>query len=245
MKTKYVPSRFNVKARGDAGEFLITNLYTGAFGLVSNENVEIANRVLRKTGVEIENPEGVIADLIEGGFLIEENIDEFNRATYLHGTGIHRTDSLFLTIMPTEQCNFRCIYCYESFLRGSMPLELRKGVIKFVEKKAKLIDDFFVDWFGGEPLLAFDVIEELSKAFLNICDSNNVKYGAAMTTNGYNLTVDTMKKCLFYNIKGFQITIDGNLKQHNERRILRDGGNTFEVIFKNLRDLHNSDLDFN
>ncbi|MDQ0412874.1 hypothetical protein [Mesobacillus stamsii] len=84
--------------------------------------------------------------------MVEENTDELRRATYLHETGIHRTDKLFLTIMPTEQCNFRCVYCYESFLRGSMLPDIRKGLISFVEKKSKTINDYFVDWFGGEPL---------------------------------------------------------------------------------------------
>lgn len=244
MTKKYIPSRFNVKARGFDNEYLLANLYTGAFGVIPEDEIEKAEIVLKRTGIEVEEPTGIISDLIERGFLVEDHIDEFRRATYLHETGIHRTDSLFLTIMPTEQCNFRCIYCYESFKRESMLPDVREGLKRFVERKAKKIEDFFVDWFGGEPLTAFSVIEELSEAFLKICDKYDIIYGSSMTTNGYYLTPQVMKKCLDYKIRRFQITVDGNKDQHNKRRILREGGETFQTIFNNLKALHNSDMDF-
>jgi uncharacterized protein len=245
MTKRYIPSRFNVKANGDENEFLLANLYTGAFGIVPEGDINLVKNALKKNGIELtDNPEGIIADLIDGGFLIEESVDEFRRARYLHETGIHRSDKLFLTLMPTEQCNFRCVYCYESFLRGEMLPEVREGIINFVKKKSSTINDLFIDWFGGEPLIAFSVIEELSKEFIKISSEKNIKYGSSITTNGYLLTPNIMEKCLKYHIKSFQITVDGTPEEHDQRRVLRGGQGTFEKIFNNLINLHNTDLDF-
>lgn len=41
---------------------------------------------------------------------------------------------LHLIILPTEQCNFRCRYCYESFQRGKMEDSVVESILKFVRK---------------------------------------------------------------------------------------------------------------
>ena len=51
-----------------------------------------------------------------------------------------------------------------------------------------------VEWFGGEPLLCMDVIENLSKHFIDICRKAHKGYTAAITTNGYLLDLETFRK---------------------------------------------------
>ena len=77
--------------------------------------------------------------------------------------------SLRLIIMPTEQCNFRCQYCYESFKFGKMSLEMQDAIINFVRKNIYKYTEVHLDWYGGEPLLAFDVIQYISENVLKIC----------------------------------------------------------------------------
>lgn len=67
-----------------------------------------------------------------------------------------------------------------------------------------------------------------------LCTENKVEYSAFMVTNGYLLNENIIKKMLDANIKNCQITIDGPPEIHDKRRILKNGGGTFDVLLKNL-----------
>jgi len=72
-----------------------------------------------------------------------------------------RDDVLNLTILPTEQCNFRCFYCYESFKLGKMSKETSDSILKLVQKRASTLKILTIGWFGGEPLMAKDIVLSL------------------------------------------------------------------------------------
>ena len=76
---------------------------------------------------------------------------------------------LYLVIMPTEQCNFRCEYCYETHEKGKMSKKTQDALIRYVQKNIYRYTGLNVGWFGGEPLEALDVIEYLSQNFMKIC----------------------------------------------------------------------------
>lgn len=46
---------------------------------------------------------------------------------------------LRLILLPTEQCCFRCDYCYENFELGKMTPALQQAIIKLVEKKSTTV----------------------------------------------------------------------------------------------------------
>lgn len=83
--------------------------------------------------------------------------------------------------------------------------------------------------------MAFDVVESLSKRFINICTQNNVNYTAMMVTNGYMLTPELLKRMEGLHIATLQITLDGMQSEHDRMRPLRGGGGTFETIINNLK----------
>ena len=82
---------------------------------------------------------------------------------------ILKPDFMQLTIMPTEQCNFRCIYCYESFEKGKMTKQIADAIVIYIEKNISNYKGIKIDWFGGEPLLAMDIIEYISDKVIAIC----------------------------------------------------------------------------
>lgn len=147
-----------------------------------------------------------------------------------------------LTILPTEQCNFRCTYCYEDFEIGKMSSQIIDGVNKYINNRAKEIDRLTISWFGGEPLAALDVIRVISRNALDACKKNNVNFSAGMTTNAYVLDVDTARELLELGVNSYQITIDGDEEEHNKTRIRADGKGTFSRIWQNLTAISNSDL---
>ena len=105
---------------------------------------------------------------------------------------------LSLTIMPTELCNFRCRYCYEKFEKGKMQEDIYKGIVKYLQKNLSSYSGLDISWFGGEPLLALDIIEKMSTDIYELCKLLKKPYMAGMTTNGYLLTPEVVERLLKY-----------------------------------------------
>lgn len=236
----YRPSRFNVITETDSNELIIYNSYTGAIALFEKKEGEEVRHILTKKQV----PQGSLLELlIDQGFLVSDDIDEKRRATFLHQT-MHRKDSLHLVLLPTEACNFRCTYCYEDFPRGKMTEKAKQGLINYIKKEARFLRQLTISWYGGEPLLADDVINELSDEFLQVAKEHDIDYSAEITTNGYLLTKEKFQQLLNNGIRQFMITIDGIAEEHNMRRKLANGDGSFKTIIENLSTIKNLAGDF-
>lgn len=154
-------------------------------------------------------------------------------------------DILTLVIFPTEQCNFRCFYCYESFELGKMSEETVQSILKFVRKRASSLKQLNISWFGGEPLMAKDIVIYLSQEFQKISQEFNITYHANMTTNGYYLTNKLLDDLVNLGITLYQITLDGSKETHDKIRVLSNKEGSFDQIWNNLLDFKNLKSDFN
>ncbi|MFC7266275.1 radical SAM protein [Streptomyces lutosisoli] len=237
----YVPSRYVSLSHRKDGALVVHCARTGAVGVVPAEDVRQARQALVATSVTKGPLTEVLQDLAYGGFLVPKGTDE---AALVHEQYISRytAGGLHLIVMPTEQCNFRCIYCYESFLRGEMKPELQEGLKRFVTGQESL-DRFQLSWFGGEPLLAGETVLGLTDYFRRHCESHGVPFSALATTNGYLLTPEYADKVIPAGLRYFQITLDGPQHEHDKRRIGANGEPTFTRIWENLRHLGASDHD--
>jgi uncharacterized protein len=96
--------------------------------------------------------------------------------------------ALELIINPTENCNFRCTYCYEDYKIGRMGPEVIQGIQNLLRKRLPELNHFKLEWFGGEPLLGFNVIEEICSSIQSVFKSfPHVGYSSILTTNGFLL----------------------------------------------------------
>ena len=144
-----------------------------------------------------------------------------------------------LTICPTMGCNFDCPYCFEDHFAGKMTPEVQDDVVALATRllDASNAKDIHVTWFGGEPLLAPDIVESLSERLMALAEERGGSYAAGIITNGYLLTqeiADMLERC---KVMTAQVTIDGLGATHNATRCLAGGGPTFDRIVSNLRDL--------
>ncbi|MBB5173712.1 radical SAM/SPASM domain-containing protein [Texcoconibacillus texcoconensis] len=226
-------SRFNVTTETESDELLIYNSYTGAIATIDPPEKQEALQILKNPVADHHSSE-LIRVFKEQGFLVKSSIDEKKRAQDLHES-VQHTDSMHLVLLPTEACNFRCTYCYETFQRGNMNEDVREGLKAYMNQKANQLSNLMVSWFGGEPLLALDEIIEVSESFLETAERHDIAYQAEMSTNGYYLTEETFRKLLQLEIRQFMITIDGLEDVHNQRRGLAQGGGTFSTIIDNLK----------
>lgn len=180
----------------------------------------------------------VCGKLTDLGFIVPDRVNEYQIITAKRLLrNFCKNNYLELTIMPTEKCNFRCVYCYENFVKPKMNEETMGSIIRYVKKNISNRKGLIVSWFGGEPLLAMDVIEKLSNEFIKICRENRKIYSASITTNAYLLNLEVFEKLRKMRINHFQITIDGNKMIHDKQRVLAGGGGTFDQIIQNLKSI--------
>lgn len=185
--------------------------------------------------------EDVRKQLIEFGFIVECDHDELEELRQLSiADQKNKYSGLCLTVLPTLKCNFCCPYCFEDERAISsdcfMSKETQDNVVKFTEEKfaAGVRGDMHVKWFGGEPLLAEDIIFNLSARLKKVAESYDSNYRAIMMTNGYHLDKLTEKHIKDLSLYAIQITLDGPEHIHNKRRVARNGDNTFKRIITNI-----------
>ena len=152
-------------------------------------------------------------------------------------------DLLHLIILPTEQCNFRCVYCYEDFSVGTMKRPVIEGVKALVSKRIPTLRQLHIAWFGGEPLIALQIVDEIATFTQNLAASNpSLTYSSEMTTNGYRLDLPTISRLCEIGVRQYQISLDGPPELHDKTRVRRNGGGSFEEIWANLLAIRSSSL---
>lgn len=231
----YKPSMFNHIYQTDNNELLLYNSYKGFESLasISATDFNFIEKSLSHTDIENNQQFQKLKSL---GYFVESNMNEILLCEQKY-MDIVEENTLRLIILPTEKCNFCCKYCYETFEKGKMQAETQDSLIKFVRKNIMKFSSMDVRWFGGEPLEALDVVENLSNAFVGICNTAKRNYTSSMTTNAYNLTIDNFRKLYNLKVYNYQITIDGVKSTHDSQRVLRNGGGTFDRIISNLVDI--------
>lgn len=140
-----------------------------------------------------------------------------------------------LTLFPTEKCNFRCVYCYEDFEIGKMSPELQRSIELLVERRITQLKQLHFSWFGGEPLLAKDVVLRLLRHADKLCREYGVGFLSGMTTNAYLLDFALAEELLSLRQTFYQITLDGLGDEHDKLRRRADGEGTFDRIWSNLQ----------
>lgn len=240
---EWVPSRFNARTTDREGRLIVWNSLTASISVFEAAQTPVVERALSQKGFTAP-PRGLVEYLDERGFIIPEGTDEHGKLDHLIGKQHYRSDVLELILMPSEDCNFRCVYCYEDFQRGTMLPEVRRGVKNLIESRADQLRHLNVRWFGGEPLYGFEAIEDLAPFARDVAEEHGVRYASSMTTNGYLLTPDVADRLLAWDIRRFQITLDGAPEDHDAKRVGRDGSGTFRRIHENLRALRHRDDEF-
>lgn len=148
-----------------------------------------------------------------------------------------------LIILPTEKCNLRCTYCYEDFAIGKMSNSTQLALERFVERRVDGLDRLSFSWFGGEPLVAKDVVLRLSKFAHRVATERGLAFDGGLTTNGYLLDTELFEELVSYRQNFYQITLDGFGEHHDAVRRFANGRGTFARIWENLENIKNTDLD--
>ena len=145
----------------------------------------------------------------------------------------------------TENCNLRCKYCIFS---GNYE-EMRTHTFKRMEKETALKSvqnmDYINEWkeyapdkqpvisfYGGEPLLRFDLIQEV----VAYVKQTGFKTMFSMTTNGTLLTDHIIEFLVTHNVM-ISVSLDGSKEMHDKNRVFANERGTFDVVYGNIRKL--------
>lgn len=133
-------------------------------------------------------------------------------------------------IHVTKECNMNCAYCYEQDKISKYTWEEVKVLIDNIIKYNK-DKEFEIEYLGGEPLLAFEIIEKATEYLEN---QKSVKVRSyAITTNGTILNNEIIEWLKNNKKVYWSASIDGT-KWMNQLRVFKDSGmNSHDVVLKN------------
>lgn len=229
-------SRYNYKMTLDDQRMIYFNTFTRGYvlGKLENENeIESILNGLNKDKFTYEESQ-IIRTMASQGLIINDNEDELEKVKFHEKNSIFQDQHFILTILPTLDCNFRCVYCYEQLKPVYMQKEGIEKILAFVKQITAKVNRLTINWFGGEPLLMAAQIEKMSASIKEICDENHCRYDSALITNGALLTESTLEKLSVLNLKKVQITLDGLKHHHDLSRPFANGKGSFDEVFNSI-----------
>lgn len=183
-----------------------------------------------------------IDGLLAEGIIVDARKNEFNEILFNQRREQYNCANKKLTIVvsPTLSCNYRCVYCFEGNTTSDIKImtqDTMSDIISYLEQyilihqNVKLIR---VQWFGGEPLLAYkEVIIPLSQKFIEFCHNKRIAYESSIITNGYLLNNDIASALVTqYYVSSFQITFDGT--EENYRKYKKPPKNAYNRVLENI-----------
>ena len=186
-----------------------------------------------------------ISELKESGTLFtndiyEEYIDNFTGRE-------HVVKALCLHI--AHDCNLACKYCFAEEgeyhgRRALMSFEVGKKALDFLVKASGKRKNLEVDFFGGEPLMNFEVVKQLVAYGRSLEEKHNKKFRFTLTTNGVLLNDDIME---FANkeMGNVVMSVDGRKEVHDYMRPFRTGKGSYDVIIPKFKKFADSRKQFN
>ena len=139
-----------------------------------------------------------------------------------------------LCLHIAHTCNLNCEYCFASQgkyhgERALMSLEVGKRAIDFLIENSGSRVNLEVDFFGGEPLMNFDVVKEIVAYARSIEKKYNKNFRFTLTTNGMLVDDDviefTNKEC--HNVV---LSLDGRKEIHDRLRKTVNGKGSYDII---------------
>jgi len=146
-----------------------------------------------------------------------------------------------LCIHIAHSCNLNCSYCFASQgkyhgERALMSFEVGKQALDFLIANSGTRRNLEVDFFGGEPLMNFDVVKQLVAYARSIEKQHNKNFRFTLTTNGMLIDDDVIE---FANneMSNVVLSLDGRKEVHDRFRVDYAGNGSWERIVPKFQKL--------
>lgn len=137
-----------------------------------------------------------------------------------------------MILFMTRECTLKCQYCYvehksDSFMKKETAFKAADLFIKENSERAKF------SFFGGEPLLQFDLIKEITGYVTGKAAEKGFEPLLSIATNGTLINDEVLNFLEKYKFR-VELSLDGDELSHNLNRPMRSGGNSYKSVVKNI-----------
>lgn len=187
---------------------------------------------LRVPGADLESLRGFLAE--EEGLspreaeeLAEAVAEKLNRERFPPITEME--------LMLTEECDQRCDYCFVEGKGRERPMdgETARKAVDFLFRESRGAPRLKILFFGGEPLLEYDLLEEI----VEYAETKAARSGQAVVFNmTTNATLLNRRRCEFlarHRVK-YLVSIDGPREVHDRHRKRPDGRSSYGLIAEKI-----------
>ncbi len=192
--------------------------------------VEAAARQLSRKYAEVEETVEEILSLKEEGALFTEDVYE----KYIDSFKNRETVVKALCLHIAHDCNLACKYCFAGEgeyhgHRALMSLDVGKKALDFLVQNSGNRVNLEVDFFGGEPLMNWQVVKDLVAYGRSLEEPNHKKFRFTLTTNGVLLDDEVLE---FANkeMSNVVLSIDGRKEIHDLMRPHRGGQGSYDEV---------------
>ena len=208
----------------------------------NNSRDDIVSTMLKKYADNPEITEQEVNDCIDDVEELKEQGKLFTKDVYEKAAGYLKQQSTVvkaLCLLVAHTCDLNCSYCFASQGKfhgkeGIMTIETAKRAIDFLVENSGNRRNLEVDFFGGEPLLNFELCKETVAYARSIEKAHNKNFRFTLTTNGVKLTDEVIewanKEC--YNVV---LSLDGRKEVHDRFRVDRAGRGSYDRIVPNFQ----------
>ncbi|MBR5871293.1 MAG: thioether cross-link-forming SCIFF peptide maturase [Clostridia bacterium] len=239
------------------GYNIVLDICSGAVHLVDEVAFDIINMYEEHTAEEITaailekyagNPEVTaeeIAECLSQIGELKESGQLFVPDTYepMADTLKQKTSGVVkaLCLHIAHSCNLNCSYCFASQgkyhgERALMSFEVGKRALDFLIENSGTRHNLEVDFFGGEPLMNFDVVKDLVAYARSVEKQHNKNFRFTLTTNGMLIDDDVIdfanRECV-----NVVLSLDGRKEVHDRFRVDYAGNGSWEKIVPKFQKL--------
>lgn len=229
------------------GHNIVLDVNSGAIHVMDKIAFDLIPRVenLISNGITEEEQ---IADIIGSTSALSEVFELYrkgmlfspdNYEEYIEEVKKRPTAVKALCLHIAHACNLACRYCFaeEGAYHGDcslMSLDIAKRALDFLVKSSKNRRNLEVDFFGGEPLLNWNVIKEVVLYGRSLEKQYNKNFRFTLTTNGV-LLEEEMFDFINREMSNVVLSIDGRREVNDRMRPLNDGSGSYDLIIEKYR----------
>ena len=213
-------------------KIMLHNVITGQLIILDQEEMKLIDQLPCAYSPALEQ-------LIENHFLVPLFYDEHDQVLKLR-TILLRIDAaqgetsiLHYTVLPTTACNARCYYCFEQGTKiSTMSEKTANNVVKFMTSHCSVDKTVEITWFGGEPTVAVNRIDQICRGL----QRNGINYRSKMYTNGYLFDPKLVSKAKeLWKLHAVQICVDGTASTYNKIKAYASAkDNPYERVMRNV-----------
>lgn len=181
-----------------------------------------------------------IDELIKDGRLFAKDTFEDVAKEFKKRQGVVKAICLHVA----HDCNLACKYCFAGKgeydgPKGLMSFETGKKALDFLIEQSGTRKNLEVDFFGGEPLMNWEVCKKLVEYGREQEKIHNKNFRFTLTTNGLLINDDVIEFCN-REMGNVVLSLDGRKSTNDAMRVSRNGAGSYDLIIDKFKKFANS-----